>query len=668
MRNHANTTSRRAVTWRITILLAVTVFIFASSPQFLNAAEKNARTGYTVKRLERSPTIDGHIAEDPAWEDVPSREDFITLDGESPLLKTRLRMGWRPEGIYVAVWCEESQMDSLKGQPDDTSQLWGDDSVEIHLDGPDTPGYQQFMINAFGAVQRRMHPVNRIVSPDCDVAAERDDNGWSVELHVSFPGLRNVPGADGAWHGNVARNRHAGERFRSSWARVEGGMHDQENFNKLSFAGELLPEEKAQIQRKIVPVYVEEIDERIQSLKDWDGSAHYYEDSVQPLIEEWKELKSRAGNVDEMAPPQVDAFLETIRGFKTTAENTKELALLKGPYLQNLRADRVTVMWQTTRPAPAELTWWGQGEKKNKTLEKEGRFREVTIDGLRPDRRYFYRIECGREGNISGSGAFTTLTPPEGDRAFSFVVFGDSRSQPDRFSRVIRGIKREQGLSFALHTGDLVGDGKKAEQWQSEYFDPAAPLLKDLSVWPVLGNHEKDSDLYFQYFSLPGNERWYAVDIAQMHFVFLDVHFSEFSPGSEQYEWLKNDLQDSADRPTVVTFHAPPFSSGTHGGAEPVQKHVVPLLEEYDVKLVFCGHEHMYERSRKEGVTYITQGTGGAPLRDRAGENPYSQKVACHVHGYTVVHVSSGENGREARVVTRSAEGKLLDTVTIDLD
>lgn len=62
----------------------------------------------------------------------------------------------------------------------------------------------------------------------------------------------------------------------------------------------------------------------------------------------------------------------------------------------------------------------------------------------------------------------------------------------------------------------------------------------------------------------------------------------------------------------------------------------MPLFEAGVVQAVFAGHDHFYERSERNGVTCLTSAGGGAPLYDRAGENPYSRRWRREHHGCLV--------------------------------
>jgi hypothetical protein len=40
------------------------------------------------------------------------------------------------------------------------------------------------------------------------------------------------------------------------------------------------------------------------------------------------------------------------------------------------------------------------------------------------------------------------------------------------------------------------------------------------------------------------------------------------------------------------------------------------LFQKHGVKLVFQGHDHLYYRTVRSGITYVVTGGGGAPLYD----------------------------------------------------
>lgn len=241
------------------------------------------------------------------------------------------------------------------------------------------------------------------------------------------------------------------------------------------------------------------------------------------------------------------------------------------------------------------------------------------------------------------------------------VIYGDTRTDHVAHRRVVDAIMKAKPR-VVFHTGDLVEHGLNPDHW-AVFKEITSELFETAKFYPSLGNHENDSRLYFDNFDLPNNERWYSVEVNHIHFVVLDSN-SDIGKGSEQYQWLENDLRSiSAKRRLVIAiFHHPPFSTGPHAEDEKsLRKTFVPLFEKYGVDMVFNGHCHAYERSLRNNIYYIVTGGGGAPLHDQVRASPHSQ-VFIKVHHFCRLTV--GEN-----LITLSVfdiDSNLIDIVTVD--
>jgi hypothetical protein len=75
---------------------------------------------------------------------------------------------------------------------------------------------------------------------------------------------------------------------------------------------------------------------------------------------------------------------------------------------------------------------------------------------------------------------------------------------------------------FVLHTGDLVALGSGYRYWET-FFEIERELMARIPLFPTLGNHECNHSYYFDFFYLPGNERWYAFDYGNARFLCLQV-------------------------------------------------------------------------------------------------------------------------------------------------
>jgi hypothetical protein len=132
--------------------------------------------------------------------------------------------------------------------------------------------------------------------------------------------------------------------------------------------------------------------------------------------------------------------------------------------------------------------------------------------------------------------------------------------------------------------------------------------------FPALGNHDwysAGAKPYLDYFTLPGNERYYDVSWGDVQVFALDSDPSEpdgVTADSVQAVWLKARLAASKTRWQIVYFHHAAYSSGPHGSTEAMRW----PYKEWGVDLVLGGHDHTYERIVVDGLTYIVNGLGGA--------------------------------------------------------
>ncbi len=348
------------------------------------------------------------------------------------------------------------------------------------------------------------------------------------------------------------------------------------------------------------------------------------------------------------------------------------------PYIQQLEQTKVTVKWKTLEPSQSAVVFRKQGDDKWTTqlLKNKSTLHEALIEGLEPGNTYEYYVHVNTDefGEVK-SFPLSFRTPPVQSDSVTFAVYGDSRTQAVEHEMVVLSMVEKFGdkLDLCIHTGDLVGDGLNEDHWGREFFRPAHKLLAQVPLYPVLGNHERNSAYYFDYFDLPGNERWYSSKRGPVHFIYLDS-YSPLTPDSKQYKWLKQELVGSTSAWKVVSEHTPFFSSGGHARLDaegmPVERemvnlreHIMPLLEEYNVTMVFSGHDHLYERSTKGKINYVVTGGGGAPLHKTGAnptQNPYSSKLANSYH-YCIIEADESEFSLNVYDIA----GEILDHLTL---
>ena len=241
---------------------------------------------------------------------------------------------------------------------------------------------------------------------------------------------------------------------------------------------------------------------------------------------------------------------------------------------------------------------------------------EMTLTNLKANSVYTYSAET--EG---------VRTPPKRFKTFgahpdkvTFIAYGDTRSNPKLHAAIAANFKR-YSPDFILHTGDLVGAGKRYDLWGKEFFEPLAQVIDEVPILPAIGNHEQDGINYLHYLHLPGKATsWYSYDVGPVHVLSLDYRYEKET--DEQFAFAKRDLLAAKAPWKIVMLHFPVFNIGGHGTRWGHTAYL-PLFHQAKVDMVIAGHSHIYERfhpvAPKTGadtwpITHITTGGGGAPL------------------------------------------------------
>jgi predicted phosphodiesterase len=331
--------------------------------------------------------------------------------------------------------------------------------------------------------------------------------------------------------------------------------------------------------------------------------------------------------------------------------------LVGGPFAVNVGTNAATIVWvvQSTEarlgPSPENLT------KEAPALRAE----RVGFTGLKPGTTYYYDVA----GSEEGKGHFKTA--PEGRASFMFIVYGDTRTRHELHQKIVDAISKTEP-DFVVHTGDLVSNGKDTAMWPI-FFSISKQLLNKTAFFPALGNHERNSRQFYEFFDV--QTPYYSFNWGSAHFTILNSDLGNAAASkqaketfwAEQLRWLEDDLKanQKADF-RFVTMHHPPFTAvkRRQGENKPVED-MVPLFEKYNVTTVFNGHDHNYQHHIKNGVHYVVTGGGGAPLYPVDGPIPgITQKVESTEH-YVDVKV----NGNQAVIEAIALDGHLIDRIEL---
>ena len=237
----------------------------------------------------------------------------------------------------------------------------------------------------------------------------------------------------------------------------------------------------------------------------------------------------------------------------------------------------------------------------------------------------------------------------------------------------VAGLVRSWQPDFVITTGDNNYPDGAAEtidlnigQFYHDFIFPYrgayGPGAATNRFFPVLGNHDWDSPgavPYLDYFTLPGNERYYDVPLGPVHLFMLDSDPREPDghKGDPQADWLRANLAASTASWKIVVMHHPPFSSGPHGSSPRMQWRFEP----WGAHAVLSGHDHLYERVTKDQFPYFVNGLGGQ------SRYTFQTPVDGSQARYNAKHGAMLVEGDDAHLsfsfVTTS--GEIIDTYTI---
>jgi len=272
--------------------------------------------------------------------------------------------------------------------------------------------------------------------------------------------------------------------------------------------------------------------------------------------------------------------------------------------------------------------------------------------------------------------------PAEG---FRFAVIGDYGSNTINEARVADLVAGWQP-AFVVTTGDNNYNAGAAStidrnigQYYSQFIGNYQGQYGDGSptnrFWPSLGNHDWRSmscngdactGPYLDYFTLPGNERTYDVDMGLMHLFVVDSDDEEpagNSADSAQAGWLESELAASTACFDVVVFHNAPYSTGLHHGSSPYMRW--PFAA-WGADVVMSGHEHNYERLDVAGMPYFVNGLGGKSkykFGSVASLPPGVTSVARYNAKYGAMLVTVSETGLTSQFF--NTDGTLIDEYTL---
>lgn len=234
---------------------------------------------------------------------------------------------------------------------------------------------------------------------------------------------------------------------------------------------------------------------------------------------------------------------------------------------------------------------------------------KAEADNLTPDTKYQYRVGDSKTGVWSDVGYFTTSSKTS-DTA-NFIVYADVQaSNEENFQKAATvlqsAVETMPDYEFAVNLGDFVNDCTN-EEWDS-YFRNFAFMNMNTTLVPVAGNHEGNLQ-WFKFnnmFNIGEAENsatttgcYYSFDWGDAHFAVLNTN-DMYPMSASQTNWLKNDMNSSDAQWKIILMHRALYSAGKNINKPDtvvMRNHLLPIIDELGIDVVFAGHDHMYFRT-----------------------------------------------------------------------
>ena len=213
---------------------------------------------------------------------------------------------------------------------------------------------------------------------------------------------------------------------------------------------------------------------------------------------------------------------------------------------------------------------------------------------------------------FGGSGANVTVTQPA--RPLSFLFFSDTQADPETMDYsgvgglIAQAVSQNEAVELLVFGGDIVNDGGADGEW-NDFRESIGAIPDRLVTLSVPGNHDSRDMLALQ-FNYPeeapterGSGVFYSFSMGPVFFLMLDSDIMGAADRADA-DWLRDELQSDAARQAawrIAVMHHPMWPVADIPKdirrAETMRECFLPIMEEYDVGLILCGHQHVYART-----------------------------------------------------------------------
>ena len=235
------------------------------------------------------------------------------------------------------------------------------------------------------------------------------------------------------------------------------------------------------------------------------------------------------------------------------------------------------------------------------------------------------------------SDAVIQASPPEPSQSLGVLFFSDTQANPETgdYSGVrdllAGALSLDNRADICIFGGDTVNDGSLDTEWD-DFRQAVYPLTDKLITAAIPGNHD-DTALLAEQFDYPakasaghGEGYFYSLRMGPVFFIMLDSNIMG-AANQTDIDRLQSELQSGDARQAVwrvAVMHHPMWPVADIPKdiqrAETMREYFLPILEEYGVELILCGHQHVYARTLPmSGEAVCSGGNGIAQIMAASG-------------------------------------------------
>lgn len=282
---------------------------------------------------------------------------------------------------------------------------------------------------------------------------------------------------------------------------------------------------------------------------------------------------------------------------------------------------------------------------------------------LQPGKTYYYRYTSAiNSTTVVWSGIYSFQNQKSG--SVTAILTGDPQigasaniaSDTYNWSRTLQqAVQTAPDASLLLSAGDQINyktdndvDGEREREYAGFLYPPQ---LRSLPVAAAIGNHETKGSDYQYHFNTPNSENNYGATPSGCDYYFSrgNILFLVINSNSRKLSAHRNLMKKAvASHPDatwrIVVMHHDIYGSGAmHSNRTSANLRTIlaPLMDEFNIDLVFSGHDHSYSRSYSmldgtairypgntltdpTGTTYISLGTSsGSKMYGLASPKQY---------------------------------------------